>query len=343
MRKVLVVEDDMFVAAIFTMFLRELEHELIGKCSGGREAIEFCHRQRPDVVLMDIHLEGEVDGIQTAEQLRRELDIPVIYVSSDTSSQIIKRAIVSNSYAFLVKPVNIKELGIAIDLAYYKHKVDKEQRDRESGYRQFICEASMPLMILHEGRIQYLNNLALDLFKTHYIEDILTMPYLDFVEDGDKAQFEQLLNRFNDNGQGFAGVEIAMKDVHGQSFYVSISASVVSFNNKRSLQISLKDNSESVFAKRTADVLSVIVEKSGIPFIITDGSFNIEKLSGINDIDTVLYLGKSLSECDGFDIKDNLQLSYSNNISTINFKAYPIKDASGDLKNVLFCTDISGI
>ena len=63
---------------------------------------------------MDIHLEGEMDGIQAAEKIQRELEIPVIFISSDTSSSVVERAIISNSYGYLVKPVQRKELEISI-------------------------------------------------------------------------------------------------------------------------------------------------------------------------------------------------------------------------------------
>ena len=337
MRKVLVVEDDKFISAIFTMFLRDLGHELIGKCAEGKDAVDLAHRLRPDVVLMDIHLEGDMDGIQTAEQLRRELDIPVIYVSSDTSSQVIKRAIVSNSYGFLVKPVNKKELGIAIDLAYYKHKVDQEQRERERGYRQFISEASMPLMIVQDGRIQYLNNLALDLYKTHYMEDVLMLPYLHFVDKADKKHVENLLKAFNENGNGFESVNIAMQDVHGQLFYAQISGSAIVFNKKKSLQVTILDNSEAVNIRKRADVLLEMLSAMGQPYVIIDRRFNIKSIAQHTLFDQIDVEGKLIK-----DLCDSIQSSSNEDIISFNyqdsnkvFQAFKIKNAAGEIHEFL--------
>jgi len=337
MRKVLVVEDDKFISAIFTMFLRDLGHELIGKCAEGKDAVDLAHRLRPDVVLMDIHLEGDMDGIQTAEQLRRELDIPVIYVSSDTSSQVIKRAIVSNSYGFLVKPVNKKELGIAIDLAYYKHKVDQEQRERERGYRQFISEASMPLMIVQDGRIQYLNNLALDLYKTHYMEDVLMLPYLHFVDKADKKHVENLLKAFNENGNGFESVNIAMQDVHGQLFYAQISGSAIVFNKKKSLQVTILDNSEAVNIRKRADVLLEMLSAMGQPYVIIDRRFNIKSIAQHTLFDQIDVEGKLIK-----DLCDSIQSSSNEDIISFNyqdsnkvFQAFKIKNAAEEIHEFL--------
>lgn len=338
MRKVLVVEDDKFISAIFTMFLRELEHELIGKCADGRDAVDLCHRLRPDVVLMDIHLEGEMDGIQTAEQLRRELDIPVIYVSSDTSSQTIKRAIVSNSYGYLVKPVKKKELGIAIDLAFYKHKVDQEQRERERGYRQFISEASMPLMVLQHGRVQYLNNLALDLFKTHYMEDVLMSPYINYIEEKDKATVERLLNEFHEKGIGFESVDVAMRDVHGQSFFAQISGASIIFNKKKSLQVTLVDNSKIVYAQKRSDLLLKYLSQIGQPFFITDARQKIKAVAQHPLFEGTDMQGQRITQLsDVFEQTDKKEgVNYIKGSEKVNFTAHKILDASDKVYELIY-------
>src|SRR5690554_8069471 len=101
MRRVLIVEDDKFLSAIFALFIKDMGYELTGRCGSGTEALELCARERPDVVLMDIHLDGEVDGIQTAEKIQRELELRVIFVSSDTSSVVFESVIVIDSFGFV--------------------------------------------------------------------------------------------------------------------------------------------------------------------------------------------------------------------------------------------------
>ncbi len=339
MRKVVVVEDDKFISAIFTMFLRELGHELVGRCSNGAEALDLCHRLRPDVVLMDIHLDGDLDGIQTSEQLRRELDIPVIYVSSDTSSQVIKRAIVSNSYGYLVKPVNKKELGISIDLAFYKHRVDQEQRERERGYRQFISDAPMPLMIIQDGRIQYLNHLALELFKTHYMEDVITLPYLNFVEAEYKDKVEALLNSFKEKGQGFQNELLAMQDVHGQIFHTKISGSPIVFNKKKSLQVTMVEYTDMDYGNRTSVAYKTMIDSMGLPYFITNKSFEVKEISSSKLFNGLNLNGFNLKELEVFEPNETdgiaFNLNYGANAPTL-FKGHAIKDMSGEVVEIFF-------
>ncbi len=247
MRRIFIVEDDRFITAIFIMFLRDLGHELVGRTSSGQEAIALCKDLKPDVVLMDIHLDGDLDGIQTAEMLKREIEVPIIYISSDTSSQVIKRAIVSNSYGYLVKPINKKELGISIDLAFYKHKVDIEQKQREQSYREFISNSPLPIVVVRDGKLMYLNTLGLDVFKTHYIEDVLGSPIQNYVHEDSVEQFCSVIEESINDNKRLKPFLAKMKTVHGDLYWAEITGSIVNFNNQKSIQLILQDISEEKF------------------------------------------------------------------------------------------------
>ncbi len=292
MRRIFIVEDDKFITAIFTMFLRDLGHELVGKTSSGKEAVEMCKELHPDVVLMDIHLDGELDGIQTADLLRREVNIPVIYVSSDTSSPVIERAIVTNSYGYLVKPINKKELGISIDLAFYKHKVDVEQSQREQGYREFISTSPLPIIVVTDGKIMYLNCLGLDIFKTHYIEDVMGFPIKNYIHE---EFIEDFNNKINSSIEGNKKIEpflIKLKTVHGDSYWAELTGSKVSFNNKTSVQIIIKDVTQSKFCEKRNKVYEKILFNKDKMVLLLNNNGDILKTNaytqqelGVSDIE----------------------------------------------------------
>lgn len=241
MRKVLIVEDDKFLAAIFALFIKDMGLELAGMCRSGLEAMEVCKKERPDVVLMDIHLEGEMDGIQTAEKIQREQETPVIFVSSDTSSSIVERAIVSNSYGYLVKPIQKKELAISIDLAYYKHKAVLDQKKREESFRKYLSDAPIPIVMLKDGIICYLNIEALDLFHSHYIEDLIGLPFMNFVEQSSKTEFASFIQAEPVKGKLPGRRFVRIKALHGQLVDTVVRGSWVTFNGSDSLQLFLND------------------------------------------------------------------------------------------------------
>ncbi len=242
MRKVLIVEDDRFISAIFSLFLKDLGFDIIGRCKTGVEALEECRTKNPDIVLMDIHLEGDVDGIEVAEIIQRECDIPVIFISSDTSSEIVERAMISNSYGYLIKPVTKKELGITIELAYYKHKADVDQRRREQSFRNYISKAPIPITLIQDGMIRYLNNLALDLFKTHYIEDIIGTALSDFVDDEFVPVLEKALS--DEKNNEIAPFHLQIKTFHQKPLKVLVHASPIIFNGSHAFQLVLVEVSE---------------------------------------------------------------------------------------------------
>jgi response regulator of citrate/malate metabolism len=126
-KKILIVEDDKMLCTIFEMFIKQLDHDLVGISQTGEEALQICEINRPDVILMDIHLTGEMDGIETAKIISERFDIPVIFVTSDIEEDTIHSATYNNTYGFLMKPIYKSSLGVSIEFAYSKHKFDRSQ------------------------------------------------------------------------------------------------------------------------------------------------------------------------------------------------------------------------
>ena len=124
-KKILIVEDDKMLCTIFEMFIKQLGYELTGISHSGSDAIKLCGITKPDVVLMDIHLTGEINGISAAREIHHLYDVPVIYITSDIEEPTIKKAIYKNTYGFLMKPIYQSALRVAIEFADAKHQYDK--------------------------------------------------------------------------------------------------------------------------------------------------------------------------------------------------------------------------
>jgi len=119
--KILIVEDEILIAEDMSADLEDLGYIVVGIALSGDECIESVERYSPDIVLMDVKIKGSIDGIEIAHILKRKKNIPIIFITSNTDSQTMKRAIESKPQAFLSKPYNRKELGIAIELAINNH------------------------------------------------------------------------------------------------------------------------------------------------------------------------------------------------------------------------------
>jgi|WetSurMetagenome_2_1015567.scaffolds.fasta_scaffold03451_2 two-component system, response regulator PdtaR len=118
--KVLIVEDDRIIAGVARWRLVSLGYDVCGSVTTGAEALACIPDMHPDIVLMDINLQGEIDGIETAGRIKKEFNIPVIFASSHTDEETISRAKEVDPDGFVRKPFDDDDLRIALELGLKK-------------------------------------------------------------------------------------------------------------------------------------------------------------------------------------------------------------------------------
>jgi two-component system response regulator LytT len=129
---ILVVEVESIVAKDIQVCLRKLGYNVIGICSTGESAVEKALDERPDLIMMDIMLKGEMSGIQAAAAIRKDHDIPVIFLTAYTDRDTVDKAKETEPYGYIIKPFKEIDIQTAIEIALYKHskeKVVKQERD----------------------------------------------------------------------------------------------------------------------------------------------------------------------------------------------------------------------
>ena len=129
--QILIVEDDGIIAMDLESRMKKLGYGVAAIVGYGEQAIEKVKENTPDVVLMDIILKGEIDGIEAAEEIRTQYDIPVIFITGYADKDRIKRAKLTYPFGFIVKPFQDKDLEITIEMALYVAKVDAERKKAE--------------------------------------------------------------------------------------------------------------------------------------------------------------------------------------------------------------------
>lgn len=111
-KKVMIVEDDPLLSIVEEKLIVKLGYTVVGKSKSGEEALEKIEEYDPEILVMDVQLAGQLDGIDTVIKLRnKNIEIPVIYLSGDNHSSILKKASQTNFIDFLLKPVSIPELS----------------------------------------------------------------------------------------------------------------------------------------------------------------------------------------------------------------------------------------
>lgn len=126
--RILVVEDERIVAKDISKRLKDLGYGVVAAVSSGEAAIETATEARPDLVLMDIQLKGSVDGIEAAEKIRSELNIPVIYLTAYADENTLQRAKVTEPFGYIIKPFDERDLHAAIEIALRRRLAESAVR-----------------------------------------------------------------------------------------------------------------------------------------------------------------------------------------------------------------------
>lgn len=126
MPKILVVDDEVLVARDLKQRLEDLGYEVSQIASSGKEAVEIASDAAVDLLLMDINLGGGIDGIETAAQVRKHKDIPVVYLTAYSDQATLDRAKATDPFGYILKPLQNRELAIAVQMALHKHRMETE-------------------------------------------------------------------------------------------------------------------------------------------------------------------------------------------------------------------------
>jgi len=123
---ILIVEDESIVAKDIQHSLKKLGYTVVGMCSTGEDAIKTAEEVKPDLVLMDIMLKGDMSGIEAAGQIREKFNIPIIYLTAYADESTLSKAKVSEPYGYIIKPFKEIDLHTSIEMAIYKHEKETD-------------------------------------------------------------------------------------------------------------------------------------------------------------------------------------------------------------------------
>jgi len=137
--RILIVEDEGIVADEIKSRLLNLGYHVVGIAMTGQEAISQAFETFPDLILMDIMLKGDMDGVGAAHQIRDRMDIPVVYLTAYGDEETLQRAKVSEPFSYILKPLKERELNAAIEISIYRHRMERELFDLGLRY-QIITE-----------------------------------------------------------------------------------------------------------------------------------------------------------------------------------------------------------
>ena len=181
MGKILVAEDSLIVNQHIVHALKSGGHEVISVFSGA-EAVQLAKSEHPDLILMDIMMETQSDGIDAAFEIKNSIDIPIIFLTALTDEPTIQKAKISLPYGYVVKPFNEAELLSNIDVALYKATAERKIKENSELFQLIINSIDKAIFLLDSsGTIKYTNLIGEEITKKSF-DVLMDAPIKDFLE-----------------------------------------------------------------------------------------------------------------------------------------------------------------
>lgn len=159
--RILIVEDESIIARDIQTSLLTLGYSVIAMVSNGDDAIKIAEEEKPDLILMDIILKGKMDGIETAIEIRKRFNIPIIYCTAYADDKMLERAKITESFGYLIKPFEDRELNITIEMAIYKHRMETKLKESESWLNTTLKSINEAIIATDtKGQVTFMNPVA---------------------------------------------------------------------------------------------------------------------------------------------------------------------------------------
>ncbi len=206
-KRIMIVEDEIIVARDMRMALEDIGYDVCSVVDTGENAIKKAEEDRPDLVLMDIKLAGEIDGIDAAGEINSRFDIPSIYVTAHPDEEIFNRAKETEPFVYLHKPVDYNQLHNNIELALYKNGIDKKLKENNAQLERIMNSIINTIVNIVKLKAPYIGNHQQNVAK------LSTALAKDMSLSADRIDGIRLAARIHDLGLMSIPYEILIKPV----------------------------------------------------------------------------------------------------------------------------------
>jgi len=170
---ILIVEDEAVVAADLAGKLQRAGYRSVGIAADGDDAVATAKATSPDLVLMDIRLGGNTDGIETAERIRAFRNVPIVYLTAHSDTDTLRRAATTEPFGYILKPFEERDLTTQIEIALYKHQAERRLRESEERYRKLVETAVDSIITFDPSGLIHSCNAASERMFGYRSEDLI--------------------------------------------------------------------------------------------------------------------------------------------------------------------------
>jgi PAS domain S-box-containing protein len=233
-KRIMVVEDEAITAMRIVSSLEKMGYALTSAVFSAEEAIEKAADEKPDLVLMDIVLRGEKDGIEAAGQIQSRFNIPVVYITAHSDEKILKRIKKTEPFGYIVKPFNDRELHGAVEIALYKYEMEERLRESEMRYRNLFKNATDAIYLFDPDTQQIIDcNPKAAEITGYTIRELKSIKMAELYPDTEQGVVSKIFQKIRETGRlsDISGINQLTKD--GELVPVEINAITIKLEGKK--------------------------------------------------------------------------------------------------------------
>ncbi|MCH8029699.1 MAG: PAS domain S-box protein [Candidatus Dadabacteria bacterium] len=313
--RILLVDDDQNTTEYIQVTLEMIGYDVSSTASTGAEAVQKAKENKPDLVLIDIALQGEMDGVETAQEINSNLHTPIVYLTDTVNEEVLKRANQTNPYGYVPKPIEAREVRSIIEMALFRHGMETKVKEKERWFSTTLnCIGEGIVTTNTKGNISYMNPVAEKLTGWKHNEAIGTELESVFnlisEETGDKVELP--LTKVITEGfvLSSSSINIAVKSKEGNTYPIEYTASPIIDDKGRTLGgvITFRDITEKKKVEKAEELrrseehfrtlidnasdLITIIDKDGIihyqsPSVARILGYSAEESAGTNVIELI--------------------------------------------------------
>ncbi len=261
--QILIVEDEKIIAKDLELRLKSLKYGVVGSVTNSEDCLALLEQVQPDLILMDIMIDGPLDGIETAHQVRARYDIPIIFLTAYADESTFQRAKLSGPFAYIIKPFQVNDLDRWIQTVLERHQLERQVRDNEARYRLLFESTQEAILVLDDEANLMEANKATEALFGRTRADLLTCTLPDLSGLDAPARFMDGWRSLLAQGHGEGRYRLTRQD--GQTRYVEYTLRI-GFMPQRHLAV-LRDVTKAVQDQRDKDALARIPAEAPSPIL----------------------------------------------------------------------------
>lgn len=228
--QVIIVEDEELFIKDIQRRLKKFNYDGSVAFSDGESVIDYIKEHTPDIILMDVELKGALDGVETAEKIKQIKDIPIIFLTGHTDDFIVERAKITEPFAYVLKPLEDRELHVNISIALQRAKSRRELEERERWITNILNNLSEGVVVTNsDAKVTFVNPKVEQLLGIR-IEDILGTDIdenMQFLDDENRPFQESPVKKLLRKNKSVMATNVRLKNNHNKVIKIDYSASIL--------------------------------------------------------------------------------------------------------------------